>query len=125
MRPLCPRPAAWDAPPVDVLERERELQAIERLLEDARAGRGGAHVLAAAPGLGKSTLAERAAESAEGLRVLRAAGRELEHEYGWGVARALFEAHVAADGLPAGPAGAAGPLFAEPAGEGPAASEGR
>src|SRR3954447_19320020 len=93
-----------------LLERDAELRAIQGLLDGARAGRGGLYVLEAPAGLGKSALAAGAVELADGLVVLRAAGRELERELGWGVARSLFEGHVEPD-LLTGPAAAAGALF--------------
>jgi DNA-binding CsgD family transcriptional regulator len=99
-----------------VLERDAELRAIGALLAGARAGRGGLHVLEAPAGLGKSTLAARAVELADGLVVLRAAGRELERELGFGVARSLFESRVGAE-LLAGPAAAARALFEDGAAE--------
>src|SRR4051794_22033316 len=101
-----------------VLERDAELRAIGELLAGARAGRGGLHLLEAPPGLGKSTLTERAVALGDGLLVLRAAGRELEQELGWGVARSLFEGGLLehGDALP-GPAAAARALFADSAAE--------
>ncbi|HWH94199.1 MAG TPA: AAA family ATPase [Baekduia sp.] len=80
--------------PAGVLEREPELRALEELLEDARAGRGRLLIVEGPPGLGKSTLLGHAAAGAteSGMLVLRAAGRELERDLGWGVGRSLFEA---------------------------------
>jgi DNA-binding CsgD family transcriptional regulator len=93
-----------------LLERDAELRAIRGMLDGARAGRGALHVLDAPAGLGKSALAARAVELADGLVVLRAAGRELERELGWGVARSLFEGRVDPE-LLTGPAAAARALF--------------
>jgi DNA-binding CsgD family transcriptional regulator len=102
-----------------MLERDAELRAVAALLEDARAGRGRTLAIEAPPGLGKSTLAEHAATAgaATGLRVLRAAGRELERGLGWGVARSLFEPWLLSrppaerDELLAGPAAPARALL--------------
>jgi len=54
--------------------REPEQEALERLLEDARAGRSGVLALAGEVGIGKSALLEHAASRAAGMRVLRARG---------------------------------------------------
>src|SRR3954452_12082004 len=107
--------------PAGVLERERELEGLRALLEDARAGRGRLLAVEAPPGMGKTTLLAHAAAAAaqEGLQVLRATGRELERELGWGVVRSLFEPWLLAqsagerEALLAGPAAGAGPLLAE------------
>jgi DNA-binding CsgD family transcriptional regulator len=113
----------------ELLERERELAVLAGLVEDARAGRGRLVAVEAPPGLGKSTLlAYAGAAAAEaGVLVLRAAGRELERELGWGVARSLFEAWLIGlsdgdrDEMLAGPAAGAGLLFgAELGADGPA-----
>jgi DNA-binding CsgD family transcriptional regulator len=59
--------------------REAEIDAIERLLADARAGRrAGVLALVGDPGLGKSALLERAAALADGMRVLRCVGAPAE-----------------------------------------------
>jgi DNA-binding CsgD family transcriptional regulator len=103
-----------------LLEREGEIAALHELLADARGGRGRLLLLEAPAGLGKSTLAEHAVAAAEGFRVLRASGHELERGLGWGVARSLFERWLLAlpaadrDELLAGPAAPARVLF-EPA----------
>jgi predicted ATPase len=57
-----------------LLGREPEQAALERLLADARAGRSGVLALVGEPGIGKSTLLERAASLATGTRILRARG---------------------------------------------------
>jgi DNA-binding CsgD family transcriptional regulator len=80
-------------PDEPLLEREGELEAVARLLSDARAGRGRLLLLEAQAGIGKSTLIEHAAALATHQRflVLRTIGREIEHTLGWGIARGLFE----------------------------------
>ncbi|MFE1319644.1 LuxR C-terminal-related transcriptional regulator [Kitasatospora phosalacinea] len=62
--------------------RTTETAAIDRLLDDAREGRGGALVLRGEPGIGKSALLGHAAERGgqRGMRVLRSAGVEGESE---------------------------------------------
>ena len=63
-----------------LLGRDREREAIDRLLSDARASRSGALVLRGEPGIGKSALLEHAVERADGMRVLSASGIEAESE---------------------------------------------
>ena len=63
-----------------VLGRERERQVLERLLDDARAGHGGALVLYGEPGAGKTALLDLAAELGDDLKVVRTAGVEGETE---------------------------------------------
>jgi DNA-binding NarL/FixJ family response regulator len=58
--------------------RDHERVAIDRLLESARAGRGGGFVLRGEPGIGKSALLADARERAVGMRVLNVAGVEAE-----------------------------------------------
>ncbi|MFF4342791.1 ATP-binding protein [Kitasatospora sp. NPDC001540] len=62
--------------------RTTETAAIDRLLDDAREGRGGALVLRGEPGIGKSALLDYAAERGgqRDMRVLRSAGVEGESE---------------------------------------------
>ena len=76
-----------------VLERERELAAIERLLAAASAGRGALAVVEGPAGIGKTTLIEAAAALAESRRmtVLRARAVPLERAFSYGVVRRLFE----------------------------------
>jgi DNA-binding NarL/FixJ family response regulator len=72
-----------------LLERERELGAIEELL----AGGGAALVVEGGAGLGKSVLVEAACRRAAdlGREVLRARGSGLEAGFAFGVVRQLFE----------------------------------
>src|SRR4051794_24744963 len=76
-----------------LLERDGELDAIERLAESARVGSGRCLLVEAAPGLGKSRLVaaarERAAEA--GMLVAHARCSELEGEFSFGAALQLFE----------------------------------
>jgi DNA-binding CsgD family transcriptional regulator len=60
--------------------REAEQAQIERLLDDAAGGRGGALVVRGEAGVGKTALLEQAVEAAEGFRVVRAVGAEAEAE---------------------------------------------
>ena len=100
---------------IELLERERELAAIDELL-DRRAAvllvEGGA-------GIGKTSLVEAAClrAAAKEMGVLRARGSELEADFAFGVVRQLFERRLAtADAeerelLLAGPARAVRPLL--------------
>ena len=101
-------------------ERERELAAVEELLD----GRGRMLLFEGRAGIGKTSLLEVACSRAAelGLEVLRARGSELESGFAFGVVRQLFERRLAGAGpgeraaLLAGPAAAARPLLAgEPA----------
>ena len=98
-----------------LLERERELAAVERLL-----ARGGAVLtIEGGVGIGKTSLLEAACRCAAGLghEVLRARGSEFEGDFAFGVVRQLFERRLACaaaserDVLLAGPAGAVRPLL--------------
>jgi predicted ATPase len=75
-----------------LLEREQELQAIEALLEDARAGHGSLLVFSGPAGVGKSSLLETAVRAAgrRGFTILRGSGGELERDSAFGVVRQLF-----------------------------------
>ena len=80
-----------------LVERELELETVERLLADARTGSGGAVVFEGPAGIGKSSLlaAARTAAGAE-MRVLSARGSELEGDLPFGVVRQLLEPIVVA-----------------------------
>ena len=96
-------------------ERERELAAVEVLLER----RGGVLVVEGGAGIGKTSLVEVACSRADGLghEVVRARGSELESGFAFGVVRQLFERRLAGAGvgkreaLLSGPAAAVRPLL--------------
>jgi DNA-binding CsgD family transcriptional regulator len=107
-------------------ERERELAAVEELLEQ----RGRMLLLEGRSGIGKTSLVEAACARAGelGHEVVRARGSELESGFAFGVVRRLFERRLAGAGrderaaLLAGPAAAARPLLSgelacQPAGD--------
>ena len=75
-----------------LLERERELMAVDGLLE-----RGGVVVVEGRAGIGKTALLEAACEcaSGRGREVVRARGSELEAGFAFGVVRQLFERRLA------------------------------
>jgi DNA-binding CsgD family transcriptional regulator/tetratricopeptide (TPR) repeat protein len=84
-----------------LLGRDREREAIDRLLSDARASRSGALVLRGEPGIGKSALLEHAVERADGMRVLSASGIEAESELPFaGLHQLLWPELVRAADLP-------------------------
>jgi DNA-binding CsgD family transcriptional regulator len=101
-------------------ERERELAAVEVLLER----RGRVLLVEGRSGIGKTSLVEAACARADelGHEVMRARGSELESGFAFGVVRQLFERRLACAGrgereaLLAGPAAASRPLLSgEPA----------
>ncbi|MGZ8647653.1 MAG: ATP-binding protein [Solirubrobacteraceae bacterium] len=84
-----------------LLGRDREIAAIERLLDEARDSRSGALVLRGEPGIGKSALLEHALGHADGMRVLSASGVEAESELPFaGLHQLLWPVLDRADGLP-------------------------
>ncbi|HTP49574.1 MAG TPA: AAA family ATPase [Anaeromyxobacteraceae bacterium] len=97
-----------------LLERERELAAIEVLLRS-----GEVLVIEGRAGIGKTSLVDAASQRAAklGYQILRARGSELEAEFAFGVVRQLFERRLAAadegerEALLLGPAAAVRPLL--------------
>jgi hypothetical protein len=63
-----------------LIGRRTELEALDALLDGARAGRSGVLVLRGVPGIGKTALVDHCARTADGFRVLRAEGVEAEAE---------------------------------------------
>jgi len=116
----------------ELLERERELERISRALADAVDGMGGVLLVEGPAGIGKTTLALAAGAQgrSRGARVLRAAGRELERDFPYGVVQQLFDPVLRAAGrkdrerLLEGAGGAAAALHLSSAGpEGVSGSE--
>jgi hypothetical protein len=111
-------PAVDQAESWRLLERERELAAVERLLAQARVGRGGTIVFEGQAGAGKTGLLQAAADQAgeAGFSVVRARGSELERAFGFGLVRQLLARVVAEtpELLAAGAEGARPALAAEP-----------
>ncbi|HEX8053513.1 MAG TPA: AAA family ATPase [Thermoleophilaceae bacterium] len=102
---------------VQLLERGRELESLDSLIDGAAAGDGRIALIEGQAGIGKSRLLAEAREHAQsaGMRVLTAKGSELELEFAFGVVRQLFEpslvdAETRAAWL-TGAAAAAGPVF--------------
>src|SRR6266536_1438280 len=73
-----------------LLGRGLQCRILERLLTQARAGRGGSLVLRGPPGVGKSALAQYAASVAGDMTVLRASGTEAEHDLPFAVLHQLL-----------------------------------
>jgi DNA-binding CsgD family transcriptional regulator len=104
-----------------LLERDSELAAIKRLLEQAVGGAGSLLVVEGPAGAGKTRLLEAGAQTATtaGVAVLRASGSELERELGFGVVRSLFERELMRSSaarrrsLLSGAAGLAAPVVAQ------------
>jgi predicted ATPase len=90
--------------PQRLVQREAELEAIERLLVAARRGSGGALVVEGPPGIGKTSLLRAAAGRARelGLRVHTARADDFERRFPFAVVHQLFEPALRA--LPSGEA---------------------
>ena len=92
--PLSTAPgfAAYSVSVEKLLERERELLAVDGLLE-----RGGVLLVEGRAGIGKTALLQEACGRAAdlGREVLRARGSELEAGFAFGVVRQLFERRLA------------------------------
>ena len=118
------------APPL--LERQAEVGRGEAALADALAGRGGMLSIEGPAGIGKTRLLDDLCARAEraGMRVLRATGSPLEHDFGFGIVRQLYEPLVAGasraerSAMFEGAARAAEPAFGVPLGGSPGAGGG-
>jgi MoxR-like ATPase len=103
-----------------LLERERELSDLDRLVADALSGAPVLALIEGPAGIGKSRLLAAAREKAvgAGFRVLAARGSDLERELPFGVVRQLFEPVLADEGQRerwlTGPAAPAARVFAPP-----------
>ena len=106
----------------ELLERERELEALSAALSRARDGAGGVVLIEGPAGVGKSRLLTSARASAReaGMQVLEARGALLERQFAFGIARQLFEqvavtaGAAEAERLFAGAAGFAARLVGDP-----------
>ena len=76
-----------------LLERDDEQRMLERSVEQAALGNGGAVLVEGQAGVGKTELLRLAGSlgEARGLRVLRGRGSELDRSFGFGVVRQLLE----------------------------------
>jgi len=79
----------------ELVGRDRELAALQQLLDRARAGEGGALVVRGEAGIGKTALLEHAAEKASEMMLLRATGVEAEADLAfaglYGLARPIVD----------------------------------
>src|SRR4051794_41437677 len=84
----------------ELLERDEELARIAAAVRRARDGYGTLIVVEGPAGIGKTEVLRvaRAAAEADGLRVLRSRGAELERDFPFGVVRQLFEPALAKAG---------------------------
>ncbi|HEX2085365.1 MAG TPA: AAA family ATPase [Solirubrobacteraceae bacterium] len=113
-----------------LLERERELEQLRALADDACAGRGRLAVVEGPPGIGKTRLlgVARACAGERDMAVLSARASELDRDFPFGIVRQLFEPLLAAAEprrrarLLEGAAGLAAPLLGR-GGEQPEAEE--
>ncbi|MEU8777366.1 AAA family ATPase [Streptomyces sp. NPDC048606] len=76
-------------PPRRLLGRNRELEALERLLRDVREGRSRVLVVRGEAGVGKSALLDRLAERAAPARTVYAAGVEAESDFAYSALQRL------------------------------------
>jgi DNA-binding CsgD family transcriptional regulator len=89
------RPGAADG----LLERERELAALDHLIDEAEDGRGRVALIEGPAGIGKSRLLGEARErAARRMTVLAARCGELERDFSFGAVRQLFERAALEDG---------------------------
>jgi DNA-binding CsgD family transcriptional regulator len=106
--------------PTRLLERERELEVLDRAIAGTSTGTAGLVLVEGPAGIGKSRLLaearKRAADNA--LSVLSARGGELERDFPFGVVRQLYEPRLADEGVRgrvlAGAARAAANVFGLP-----------
>ncbi|MER7753774.1 AAA family ATPase [Kitasatospora sp. NPDC097643] len=98
-RPAAP-PSADGGTGSGLFERRGQLAVLERAGGEARSGRGAVVLVQASAGLGKTSLlnAWAAAEQERGIRVVRAAGGELEQDFAFAVVRQLAEPLLARAG---------------------------
>jgi DNA-binding SARP family transcriptional activator/DNA-binding NarL/FixJ family response regulator len=96
--------AAARLPPEPIIDRDRELAALRRAMDESVHGAGSLVVVEGPAGIGKTRLLGEVRRLAleRGTRVLEARASQLEHEYGFGVVRQLFEPVVAAADAPGG-----------------------
>jgi DNA-binding CsgD family transcriptional regulator/tetratricopeptide (TPR) repeat protein len=88
--------------PAELLDRNSELEELDRLLANVREGRSAALVLRGEAGIGKTVLLRYAAQQASGFRVVQIAGVESEMELAFaGVHQLCVPLLACLDALPA------------------------
>jgi len=75
---------------IALINRDQERQALDQLLEAARAGLSGSLVLRGEPGIGKTALLDYAADRASGMQVARVLAVESEMELGFAALHQLL-----------------------------------
>lgn len=77
-----------------LLERDREVERLERSIAAATGGAGAVVMSEGEAGIGKTALLAHARDvgSSVGMRVIGARGGELERDFAYGIVRQLFEA---------------------------------
>jgi DNA-binding CsgD family transcriptional regulator len=111
---------AWRGDP-QLLEREAELELLGGLVAGVGVGEGALVVVEGQAGVGKTSLLGAAARlgRADGLRVLRGRGSELDRAFAFGLVRQLFEVEVSSEPeLLTGGAEAASGVFGRAVGDG-------
>ena len=97
-----------------LLERDRELAALDRLIGDAEQGRGRVALIEGPAGIGKSRLLAEARARAAGMTVLAARCGELERDFSFGAVRQLLEPVADRERLLAGAAAPAAGVLEAP-----------
>jgi DNA-binding SARP family transcriptional activator len=99
-RPSAPDATTRERSPDDLVDRDRELDAVRTAVDDATRGEPGLLLIEGPAGIGKSRLLLEARRLAaeRSVSVLSARGSQLEQDFGFGAVRQLFEpALMAAD----------------------------
>lgn len=98
-RDAPPRGSASAPVPGALLERQRELASVERLIDDAARGMGRALLIEGVPGIGKTRVLRESARLARerGLAVTTARGTELERTFAFGIVHQLLDPVVRAE----------------------------
>src|SRR6478736_10238177 len=113
-------PSPVRSPGGQLLGRERERVALDRLLEAARGGHGGVLVVHGEPGVGKTALLDYAGEAGREFRVLETVGVEGEMELPYAALQQLCSAILdRAERLPDPQRDALGVAFGLRAGQAP------
>jgi DNA-binding CsgD family transcriptional regulator len=117
---IGPEMSGAPSPVRQLLGRERQRVALDRLLEAARGGHGGALVVHGEPGVGKTALLEYAGEAGREFRVLQTVGVEGEMELPYAVLQQLCSPILdRSERLPAPQRDALGVAFGLSAGQAP------
>jgi len=117
---IGPEMSGAPSPVRQLLGRERQRVALDRLLEAARGGHGGVLVVHGEPGVGKTVLLEYAGEAGRAFRVLQTVGVEGEMELPYAALQQLCSPILdRSERLPAPQRDALGVAFGLSAGQAP------